>query len=128
MPAWHDSDGTSGPAAWEFHHMQEPKTTTGLGSGQDRSRRRHPLGRGRPDEVPQAFRDAFHPDLSEYQLTMEGESDSPPEYTVDDSGDESDDVVGYDLTNGCYTTVTDRDRREPRDHHLVNQRHRRERR
>ena len=66
--------------------------------------------------------------MSEYQLTQEGESDSPPEYTVDDSGDESDDVVGYDLTNGCYTTVADRDRRERRDHHLVNQRRRRERR
>ena len=33
VPAWHDSDGTSGPAAWGFHHVQEPETTTGLGSG-----------------------------------------------------------------------------------------------
>ena len=128
VPAWHDSDGTSGPAAWGFHHAQEPETTTGLGSGRDRSRRRHPLGRGRPDEVPQAFRDAFHPNLSEYQSTQEEESDSLPEYTVDDSGDKSDDVVGYDLTNGHYTTVTDRDLWEHRDHRLANRRRRRERR
>ena len=128
VPAWHDSDGTSGPAAWGFHHVQEPETTTGLGSGRDRSRRRHPLGRGRPDKVPQAFHDAFHPNLSEYQLTQEGESDSPPEYTVDDSGDKSDDVVGYDLTNGRYTTITDHDRRERRDHRLANRRCRHERR
>ena len=64
--------------------------------------------------------------MSEYQSTQEGESDSPPEYTIDDSGDESDDVVGYDLTNGCYTTVADRDRRECRDHCLANRRRRRE--
>ena len=32
VPAWHDLDGTSGPAAWGFHHAQEPETTTGLGS------------------------------------------------------------------------------------------------
>ena len=69
---------------------------------------------------------AFHPNLSEYQSTQEGESDSPPEYTVDDSGDESDDVVGYDLTDGHYNTVTDRDRRERRDHRLANRRRRRE--
>ena len=66
--------------------------------------------------------------MSEYQSTQEEESDSPPEYTVDDSGDESDDVVGYDLTNGHYTTVADRDRWERRDHRLANQRHRHERR
>ena len=62
--------------------------------------------------MPQAFRDAFHPNLSEYQSTQGEESDSPPEYTVDDSGDESDDVVGYDLTNRHYTTVADHDRQE----------------
>ena len=65
--------------------------------------------------------------MSEYQSTQEEESDSLPEYTVDDSGDELDDVVGYDLTNGRYTTVADRDRRECRDHRLANRRHRRER-
>ena len=112
VPAWHDSDGTSGPATWGFHHTQEPETTTGLGSRRDRPRRRHPLGRGQPDEVPQAFCDTFHPNLSKYQSTQEEESDSPPEYTVDDSGDESDDVVGYDLTHGHYTTVADCDRWE----------------
>ena len=66
--------------------------------------------------------------MSEYQSTQEEESDSPPEYTVDDSGDESDAVVGYDLTNGRYTTVADPDRWERRDHRLANRRHRHERR
>ena len=61
-------------------------------------------------------------------MTQEEESDSPPEYTVDEGGDESDDVVGYDLTNGHYTTIADRDRRERRDHRLANRRRRRERR
>ena len=64
--------------------------------------------------------------MSEYQSTQEEESDSPPEYTVDDSGDESDDVVGYDLTNGRYTTIADCDRRERQDHRLANRRCRRE--
>ena len=66
--------------------------------------------------------------MSEYQSAQEEQSDSPPEYSVDDSGDESDDVVGYDLTNGRYTTVADRDRRECRDHRLAYRRHRHERR
>ena len=61
-------------------------------------------------------------------MTQEEESDSPPEYTIDDSGDKSDDVVGYDLTNGRYTTIADRDRWECQDHCLVNRRRRRERR
>ena len=64
--------------------------------------------------------------MSEYQSAQEEQSDSPPEYSVDDSGDESDDVVGYDLTNGRYTTVADRDQRECLDHHLAYRRRRRE--
>ena len=62
--------------------------------------------------MPQEFCELFHPNLSEYQSAQEEQSDSPPEYTIDDSGDESDDVVGYDLTNGRYTTRADRDRWE----------------
>ena len=84
------------------------------------------MGWGRPDEVPWAFHDQFHPNLSEYQSAQEEQSDSPPEYTLDESGDESDDVVGYDFTNGHYTTVADRDRRERRDQHLAYRRRRRE--
>ena len=36
--------------------------------------------------------------LSEYQSAQEDQSDSPPEYTVEESGDESDDVIEYDFT------------------------------
>ena len=57
-------------------------------------------------KCPQEFRDLFHPNLSEYQSAQEEQLDSLPEYTIGNSGDESDDVVGYDLTNGCYTTRT----------------------
>ena len=93
-PAWHDAEGSSDQATWQFHHAQEPEAHIGLGSGRDRHRHGHPLGRGRPDEVPQEFRDLFHPNLSEYQSAQGEQSDSLPEYTVDDSGDESDDVSG----------------------------------
>ena len=84
------------------------------------------MGQGRPDEVPWAFHDQFHPNLSEYRSAQEEQSDSLPEYTLDESGDESDDVVGYDFTNGHYTTVANRDRRERRDQHLAYRRRRRE--
>ena len=62
--------------------------------------------------------------MSEYQSAQEEQLDSPPEYTLDDSGDESDDVVGYDFTNGHHTTVADRDHQERRDHRLAYRRHR----
>ena len=77
--------------------------------------------------MPQEFRDLFHPNLSEYQSAQEEQSDSLSEYTIADSGDESDDIVGYDLTNGRYTTRADRDRRKRRDQHLAYRRRRRER-
>ena len=53
------------------------------------------------------FCNTFHPNLSEFQSAQEEQSDSLPEYTMGDSGDESDDIVGYDLTNFYYTTVAD---------------------
>ena len=123
---WPDAEGSSDQAVWQFQHAQEPEAHIGLGSGRDRPRRGHPLGRGQPCEVPQEFCDLFHPNLSEYQSAQEEQSHSPPEYTVGDSEDESDDVVGYDLTSGRYTTRADRDRRERRDHRLAYQRRRRE--
>ena len=64
--------------------------------------RGHPLGRGRPEEVPQAFQDAFH-------SAREEQSDSAPEYVLEDSGDESDDIVAYDTEMSRYTMVTDRE-------------------
>ena len=128
-PTWTDAEGTIDHSTWHSHHAQGPERSMGPGSGvgQDRPGRGHPLGRGLPDEVPWAFRDQFHPNLSEYQSAQEEQSDSPPEYTMEDSGDESDDVVGYDLTNGHYTTVADRDRQECRDQCLAYRRCRHDR-
>ena len=63
--------------------------------------RGHPLGQGRPEEVLQAFQDAFHSDQEE-------QSDSVPEYVLKDSGDESDDIVAYDMEMSRYMTVTNR--------------------
>ena len=117
--AWRCAEGSPDQAAWQFQHAQEPETCSGLGSGRGRRGRGHPLGRGRPDEVPQEFRNLFHPNLSEFQSAQEEQSDSPPEYTLDDSEDESDEIVGYDLTNGRHTTKADQDRREQRDQGLA---------
>ena len=61
-----------------------------------------------PEEVPQALRDAFH-------SAQEEQSDSVPEYVLEDSGDESDDIVAYDTETSCYTTIADRERQEKRD-------------
>ena len=63
----------------------------------------HPLGWGRPEEVPQVFWDAFH-------SAQEEQSDSASEYVLEDSGKESDDIVAYDTETSCYTTVANRDR------------------
>ena len=64
--------------------------------------RGHPLGWGRPEEVPQAFQDAFH-------SAQEEQSDSVPEYVLEDSGDESDDIVAYDTETFHYMTVADKE-------------------
>ena len=64
--------------------------------------RGHPLGWGRPAEVPQAFRDTFH-------SAWEEQSDSAPEYVLEDSSEESDDIVAYDTETSHYTTVADRE-------------------
>ena len=64
--------------------------------------RGHPLGWGSPEEVPQAFQDAFH-------SAQEEQSDSAPEYVLEDSGDESNDIVVYDMETSRYMTVTNRE-------------------
>ena len=84
-------------------------------------RRGHPLGWGRPEEVPQAFQDAFH-------SAREEQSDSAPEYVLEDSGDESNDIVAYDTEMSHYMTVTNREQREKRDRCRANHPHRKERR
>ena len=65
--------------------------------------RGHPLGWGRPEEVPQAFWDTFH-------SAQEEQSDSAPEYVLEDSGKESDNIMAYDMETSRYMTVADRDR------------------
>ena len=64
--------------------------------------RGHPLGWGRPEEVPQAFQDAFH-------SAQEEQSDSVPEYVLEDSDNESDDILAYDTETSHYTMVADRE-------------------
>ena len=79
----------------------------------------HPLGRGRQVEVPQAFQDAFH-------SAREEQSDSVPEYVLEDSGDESNDIVVYDMETSHYMMVTDREQQEKSDRCCANHRCRKE--
>ena len=111
--AWpQDRDGENAATAWVRHYAQAPDPRMGLGSSADRSGggigRGYPLGRGRPKDISQTVRDAFH-------SAREDLSDSPPEYLLEDSGDESDDIVAYNTTMSRYTMVADRDQREKRD-------------
>ena len=48
------------------------------------------------------FRDAFH-------SAWEEQSDSVPEYVLENSGNESDDIVAYDTEMSRYTTVANRE-------------------
>ena len=77
------------------------------------------MGQGRPDEVLQAFCEAFH-------STQEEQSDSAPEYVIEDSGEESDDIVVFDMETSHCTTVADRERWEKRDRHCASCRHHKE--
>ena len=105
------SDPRDTAIAWERHYAEAPEARVGLGAGPNRqggAGRDHPLGRGRLEDPPQSARDAFH-------SAQEDQWDSPPESLVDDSDEESDDVVSYDTTTSRYTTRSQRDRRERRD-------------
>ena len=122
--AWPEDRETQDPTtAWVRHYAEAPDARVGLGTSADRPKGGigcgYPLGCGRPEDIPQAVRDAFH-------SAQEDLSDSPPEYVLEDRGDESDDIVAYDTTTSRYITVADRDRRERRDHRLAYRRHRRE--
>ena len=107
------------------HYAEAPEARIGVGTGPERRRagagRRYPLGRGRPEDIPQSVRDAFH-------SAQEDQWDSSPESLPDDSDEESDDIVAYDTTTSQYTTRTERDRRERRDNRLAHRRCHRERR
>ena len=110
--------------AWVRHYAEAPEAR-GVGVGPDCRRagvgRGYPLGRGRPEDIPQSARDAFH-------SAQEDQWDSPPESLPDDSDEESDDIVVYDTTMSRYTTRSERDRRERRDNRLAHRRRHRERR
>ena len=123
--AWpEESDLQDSTTAWVRHYAEAPEARIGTGAGLDRRRagagRRYPLGRGRPEDMPQSVRDTFH-------SAQEDQWDSPPESLPDDSDKESDDIVVYDTTTSQYTTRTERDRRERRDNCLAYRRYRRER-
>ena len=98
--------------AWVRHYAEAPEAQIGVGTGPDRRRPGvgcgYPLGRGRPEDMPQSARDAFH-------SAQEDQWDSLPESLPDDSDEESDDIVVYDTTTSRYTTRTEWDRRERRD-------------
>ena len=90
--------------AADTHWFNARDSPTNLYAGAESTEhhREHPLGWGRPEEVPQAFRDAFH-------SAREEQSDSAPEYVLEDSGDESNDIVAYDTEMSHYMTVTNRE-------------------
>ena len=91
--------------AADTHWFDARDSPTNLYAGAESTehRRGHPLGQGRPEEVPQAFWDAFH-------SAQEEQSNSDPEYVLEDSGDESHDIVAYDTETSHYTMVADRER------------------
>ena len=94
--AWpEESDQQDATTAWVQHYAEAPEAWIGTGAGLDRQRagvgRGYPLGRGRPEDIPQSVRDAFH-------SAQEDQWDSPPESLPDDSDEESDDIVAYDTT------------------------------
>ena len=123
--AWpEEPDLQDAMTAWVRHYAEAPEAWIGTGTGLDRQRagvgRGYPLGRGRPEDMPQSVRDTFH-------SAQEDQWNSPPESLPDDSDEESDDIVAYDTTTSRYTSRTERDRRERRDNHLAYRRCRRER-
>ena len=105
--AWTDAADT------HWFDVRDSPTNLYAGAESTECRRGHPLGLGRPEEVPQAFQDAFH-------STREEQSDSAPEYVLEDSGNESDDIVAYDTETSHYSTVADRERGEKRDRCCAN--------
>ena len=123
--AWpEESDPQDPMTAWVRHYTEVPEARIGPGTGSDCQRGGagcgYPLGRGRPEDVPQSVRDTFH-------SAQEDQWDSPPESLLDDSDEESDDIVACDTTTSRYTTRTERDRRERRDNCLAHRRCCRER-
>ena len=110
--AWpEESDLQDTTTAWVRHYAEAPEAWIGVGTGPDRRRagagHGYPLSQGRPEDIPQSARDAFH-------SAQEDQRDSLPESLPDDSDKESDDIVAYDTTTSRYSTRSERDRRERR--------------
>ena len=90
-----ESDPQDTMTAWVRHYAEVPEAQIGTGAGPDRRRagagHGYPLGQGRPEDIPQSVRDAFH-------SAQEDQWDSLPESLPDDSDEESDDIVAYNTT------------------------------
>ena len=99
-----ESDTQDPTTAWTRCYAEVPETRMGPFTGSDRPRggagRGYPLGRGRPEDIPQSVRDTFH-------SAQEDQWDSQPESLLDNSYEESDDIVAYDTTTSQYTTRTE---------------------
>ena len=93
---WTDAANT------RWFDTRDSPTNLYAGAESTECHRGHPLGQGRPEEVLQAFWDAFH-------SAREEQSDFAPEYVLEDSSDESDDIVAYDMETSRYTTVANRE-------------------
>ena len=72
----------------------------------------YPLGRGRPEDVPEDFKDQFH-------STCEDMSDLTDEL-YDSSDEEPDDIFSYDMEHSRFSTVSDCEKRRKRVRHRVN--------
>ena len=96
--AWPEESDLQDPTtAWARHYAEAPETRIRTGTGSDHQRggagHGYPLGRGRPEDVPQSVRDTFHSAQED-----QDQWDSPPESLFDDSDEESDDIVAHDTT------------------------------
>ena len=107
--------------AADTHWFDTRDSPTNLYAGAESTEhcRGHPLGQGRPEEVLQAFQDAFHSAREEH-------SDSAPEYVLENSGDESNNIMVYDTETSRYMTVADRERQEKGHRCHANCRHQKE--
>ena len=89
------SDPQDTTTAWVRHYAEAPEVRIGVGTGPDHWRAGagcgYPLGQGRPEDILQSTRDAFH-------SAQEDQWDLLPESLPDDSDEESDDIVVYNTT------------------------------
>ena len=84
------------------------------------------MGAGRPQDVPQDFREEFRVERHRIDQYAPGEdfneSDVSDDYGYDCSDEDPDDVVEYDTEHSRYSTVSDRERRYRRARRQVNRR------